>query len=742
MARKRVEDEVKASKDQQTNPGIWVSSGVVEQSDYDNENDYYTLQKDYTDMTNGDPVVDASISTITYPILNSDVSIEPKGLGEDKPTQLAVEVADYCRSVWDNLSGSTTDLLIHALDGYWHGFVMFEKCYGLFNFKGKMNRAIVKLSPIQHDTIHRFNYDDKLNFLGIEQYRRSPDKGETFVSIDADKLIVFTPFKKYGNVQGESILRPARRAWKDKNSLLSSSVRAASRGAGIPVFTQTLTGDSTIDASINSSIKTMGRTVGNLEKAYVVEQRRVGKDDKELPVVTFRLESLANQEHNIELIDRCDKWIMYSTLSYFMASGIGENGSRAATEEHKSPYLESLNANIKIIEQQIFDVFIEDTIENSVYFGRITPEEYPAMKLSRPKESDLERAIANLLSAMSAHMITWTPKDEARVREMLGMDELSIQEIEEKEKPKDNVETDEPEDKPESDNPEVETEKEPDGKEPATEMGKKLMAKIGAMELSKIPVEKDRLTIIERDIFELDNAARVMGRTEDKARATVEAIYAKILADVVKQLEKNPNKAPELRYRGELQSELLKIYNEAYEDGYEDVFKEADKTRGMKLANPPQVKISGSVKGLNVFIDAFFGALDSSIKKIQATSNMEQVVNEGGIADFFYNRLEDSNKTVQTDLIAYTRNGYTGGRADGIAAVEKETPMRYLYTTALEKETVCEVCFPLDKMTMTWEQANQLGLNMTGAPLNPNCLGRENCRCQLIPFAGVESVVK
>lgn len=413
------EQDSKQKSDRQSNPGVYVSGGQIEQSDYD-KLDFKTLMKDYTEMRNDDSIASSSIDILIYPILNSKFTIMPGYKEGEKPSDLAIEVAEYVQDVYNKLQSKLKYYIRHKLLALFYGFSIFEKIWKKGDtYNGKIVNRLVDLYPIQQDTIYWWKYDEQANFTGIKQEQRIPERGFKYIDIDAEYLHIYTPFEEFKNIQGRSMLRPSRLVWKIKRQIWMASGRASSRGAGIPEFQFTPTGNKENDTALKTTIETMARNVGNSENAYVMSQPGV---------VDFKLHQLQNQEMNIQLIQQANTEMFYNTLSEFVTSGIGGNGSRAATGEHKSPYFDALDAIISTFEDNE-DILIKEIIYNS-HYASISEEELPYCVIERPKTTDIIGVGTLINNMLSSRSISKTPDIEVYLRDMLGLPEKTEEELE------------------------------------------------------------------------------------------------------------------------------------------------------------------------------------------------------------------------------------------------------------------------------------------------------------------------
>jgi hypothetical protein len=126
--------------------------------------------------------------------------------------------------------------------------------------------------------------------------------------------------------------------------------------------------------------------------------------------------------------------------------------------------------------------------------------------------------------------------------------------------------------------------------------------------------------------------------------------------------------------------------------------------------------------------------LESSIKDELKLINKQNIDNAGGMKEYIIGRFNDTQKALKTQLVSIASGGYTAGRSNQLDDIEQKDPeLRRRLETALEGvERICEVCAPYNNMTFNKEQAEYVGLSWTGEPVNPLCLGGNNCRCQWV----------
>lgn len=689
----------KKTEERTANSGIYVTGGQIEQSDYD-DLEFKTLMQDYTSMRNDDSIASTSVDILVNPILNANFKIEPGYQEGEKPSELAMEAAEFVQETYNQLQSGLKYYMRHKLLALYYGFSMFEKVWKRGDvYEGKVVNRLIDLYPIQQDTIWWWKYDEKANFTGIKQEQRIPEGGFRHIDINVEDLHVYTPFEEYKNVQGRSLLRSSRLVWKIKKQIWLASGRASSRGAGIPEFIITPSGNATTDTALKSKLETIAKNVGNSENSYVISQK---------DLVEFKLHTLQNQEANLQLIQQANTEMFYNTMSEFVTSGIGSNGSRAATGEHKSPYFDTMDSIIKTFEDNE-DKLIQEIIENSPYIGQLEKEEIPYCKIERPKNTDII-AVGNLISTLtSSGVLSRGPDIEVYVRNILGLPEKTEEEIEgENDGMQENKDTEETE---------VETKTE--------------VEKENDKELKDTHDHAHKLNQNYIDnVFELTNAQMIMQTAENAAEVVVNDVYKKIIDDVAMKLAKNPKEPVYLGYKKELIDRLSSIYNRNYKPGQIDVRKEYAKISSTRLAMTPII-VEGTNEKLVAKVDTLYSAIENSIRDELLLINQRNIDNAGGMENYIKDRFGQTQKQIRNDLVSIASSGYLAGRNDQMTEFEiKDPELKRMYITALEgREDVCEVCRPLNFITFNKEEAEQLGLKFDGAPINPTCLGGNKCRC-------------
>lgn len=651
-----------------TTTGITAAAGQIRLNDNDTT-DWSTLISDYDKMRKGDPIIPATLQALKLPIRRSKLNITCEKTAR---SILAQEYIEYC---FENLQkdsyrdGGEEYFRRHLLLMLDYGLSMFEPVWNAEIYNDHHTSRLLYMAPIQLETIYRFLFDDaNVEFRGIEQYRRNKNGGIDPLIMPSEHLFMAVNQEEFGDVRGQSILRPARMVWNYKQQVMNSLARATSRGAGIPVFT-IMPGDEGAKAKAEE----MGRTVGNANQAYVIEVENQ---------IKFRLEALKDIDKAQELLSYMDRQMFFMTLTQFMTSGLGENGSRAATSELKTPYelrIQDLTADI----EQLYNRLIEIMIERSWLKGILGTMEYPKAKLSVPTSTDLSAVAGEIRNLAVSKAITLNNEDEKYLREMFGLPEAKL-----------NEEID---------------------RSPIPEKSMNLDMKRKALE-----------------IFEYKSAQNHYTQHQEKVDGEIDKLYRAIVKEVA--LMVSSGKSVKFSTIGDSISHMEKLYSKGFEAGQRDIRKEFAKIGVEKklLANvykTPPKKIGRLTKNLYFTTESYAeNLLEGATKKAIA----------GSPEDFLLLKLIDALKTVRRSLSTAIMDGYTNGRADimdEMAAIGIE----YEYTSVLD-ESLCDKCGPLDGIRMTLQEILDAGLRIGNGRTNPDCDGGDYCRCQLVPV-GVREVV-
>lgn len=675
-------------KNQQTTPGLTVLGGEIS-TDYD----YLTwdnLYEDMVKMRSSDCIASTSLEIIKLPILASDWGWKDPL----NPTENTKKAKEYLDWTLDNLVQGFHYFKRHVLTAIDFGAAFFEKVYIPDIYEGQKTFRLARLSPIMLTSIDRFLYNDIGDFIGVRILKNVPEKGQTgYVDIMADKLLRYTYLEEFGDVRGRPILRKSRLVWKNKLDVIMGDARARTRQGGVATARA-------ITSNAVTSARQSLRTVGNAQNAYFLEQEGV--------LDNFRWETPpGGVTNNKDILRYYDEQMFYGTLSHFLTAGIGGNGSRAATSEHKDPYMWQCNAILADFDA-VMDELARDIISNSHL--NISRDEVPYFESSAIKQKDslaVVKAIGEFLK-IGEHALTYTAADENRIREYLGL--------------------------PVMDEKEIEAKKLEAPKEEQTELecachGEKL-------ELEMLLPGELKPKFTTQNIFELESAVNAMNIAEREGEKIIGVLWEKTIKKLSTDIAKNPNRKIELSYFGEWRSKLMRAFKEMQAYGRTDVKKELIKL-GAKIeleeGEPEPIRKVDYDEDLTLKIQSLFSSTRFGIEDLLIDINGNLLSDPEAIEAYINERYLEGQKIQKSRLIAFIKSGYTVGRLAELAENEELIEL-FEYTAVLDRR-LCPVCAPYDGSLMTKEEIKLSGLNWGPRfkVVNPQCEGGNKCRCQWFP---------
>lgn len=277
----------------------------------------------YKKMMRGDVSVRSSLRVGKSSILSAEFYTEPYS---PDPEDLVVE-----EFVHDNLfyGGNipwtkTLEGIVRFLE---NGFSVFEDVWELREWaprttsptaNRKQYTMLRKLAERPARTITTFQYDDNGGLNSVKQNAIGADGQTKEVEIPIGKCTVFT-FEGDGNVEGESILRPAHRNWYYKDKLYTiDAIQKERHGIGVPEV-EILPGASKSDKAFAEEL---GANLRTNEKAYIVRPSTLAVGFAELK---------GNPVNALESALHHDNQIMKNILTQFINLGLDSSGGGRAT---------------------------------------------------------------------------------------------------------------------------------------------------------------------------------------------------------------------------------------------------------------------------------------------------------------------------------------------------------------------------------------------------------------------------
>jgi hypothetical protein len=673
-------------EENQTASGLYVNAGEISE-DYDKV-EWSELIEDYTQMRNGGAVESTTISILKYPIMRSGYVIE-------HDNKDLVDYANWCLDSLIDSFGQVDgfqEFLNHAFLALEFGCAFFEKIYrnAVTSPLGKITNIISRLAPFKAETIWEFHYNDTMQFSGIRHEKRMADSMNTLIDIPVEKLFFYSHNTEFGDPRGRSELRPIRNLYKIKKDILLATARTQQRGAGIY---EIKSNRSSLKDEDKQRLNAVGRTIGNMKSGYIITD-----ESTEIKVHAPQIQS--TPEAMLEFINR---EMFFNTLTEFMTSGIGQNGSRSATSEHKGSYELKCGVVTQSIEKKI-NLLIREMVDIS-YFGK--QNEYPKFKFNTINNVDVAQVSDSLIKFYSSAILVKQAGDEQFIRGLFGMpDKELVNGVEEVNKvvpPKvqNNVTNNNLDIAPIKD--------------------------FSSMKFNKVLSALEQTEFIKSN-FDVEGTEELYVKMQEEAQGVIADVVDKYLKYIAKQTEAG---APiEIKYDAELTNRLNAIYKTGYSSGTSAVKNELAKLSSVKLSDVP----SGKMIGISQSIKRFAGRLLYNIKTVTEDKIETEWDGKEPIQEFIIKEnLADGFKTDKRTLIQKTSDGYLDGRASEILANEGRIEL-YYYNSILDM-SLCDNCALLTGSVMTLEEAKSMNLFTGKGRVNSNCQGGLlQCRCNLMPY--------
>jgi len=376
----------------------------------------------YDKMRKNDGAIGGLLEAITAPLLSAEYYIEEYDKSEEAKNQ-----ADFIRkALFDELRGGYTAFLRQALTYLPFGFAVFEKIYRL-NDDGYVvwDRFAPRIqTSIDYWTIEGQEWVDG-HPPGITQQAPGqtddmPADKSNLPTIPWNKLIIFTNRQEGNNFEGISILRNAYKHSFYKDLLYKIQGISAERfGVGIPVATH----GKGLSAQAKSNLEELLQNIRANEQAYIRLE-----DGVTIDLMTIKGDAKASSI--AESIQHHDRKIYDSILAGFLNLTSGEGGSNALSADHSSFFLRSLKGYADY-HCEVMNLHIKELID--VNFPNA--EGYCTLEIEGLAKNNPKEQVESIRAAKDSGLVTWTSADEITVRQMLGLPEKSMEEIDkEKEK--------------------------------------------------------------------------------------------------------------------------------------------------------------------------------------------------------------------------------------------------------------------------------------------------------------------
>lgn len=683
-----------------TAPGLQLGGGEIDHSDYDTE-DWNTLLKDYTLMLNNDPIISTTIDALTFPVLNAKKDIMP-GDPDDKQS---VDCAEFVNWTFDNLHKGFHYYLRHKIMAIAFGIsiheIVYERNYIYKATSGSSYNAtrFLQMSPVLPETIIEFYYDEN-TFEAKELIHRKKlvDGNIKDISVPVQKLDIFTYNEEFNDIRGKSILRPIRFTWDNKRKLLQAKVIASIRGAGIPH----LKSDNS-SKTVQAYLDTVGKSLCQGQNTYL----KSGMD------VELHLLTPQSQEDVIPLLEFLNRELFFNTMTQAFTSGIGQNGSRASTQEHTNSYEMFARHIVNELTEHLQN--LSDKIVDNSQFAQLLPEKRPIFTFESITQADLNKVAAQIETLYSSSAITKFVEDENYIRKMFGMPLIDEDELRKKEEEKkqiaENIQKGQ-----DKNNDEKDDDKKDNDQSGPVDDNEKNDEKIKNTKLSNhLPAEKYILLAKNKlDEIQIETSELIL------------LALNKVLDDVVKQLQKD-RKITELKFKKEFQEEMIKQFNKTFGYGKSDIINEL---KSIGIYDIISVEKPENFSKVTRPVDRLYYDLKYAIEeKLSNYGDKEFDVEK------FIEPFRDGFKRNRNNIAMAVDAGYLISRAL-FNAKNKKNVAKWQYSGILDNNQ-CTSCSPLHNLIFSTDEIEvSVELSFSSGTTNIDCLGLlggNSCRCVFIP---------
>lgn len=343
-----------------------------------------------------DPQVKACLLVLKLPLLQVDWTIQADS---DEGKKLAAWIESRFYDMDDSIQYYLREMLT-ALD---FGFSVSEKVWQLKTVpvdpEADSTRTEQMIVPLKLKT-----YDPRsLTFVldptsgkltGVIQKQ----KGGKEVTLPAQKLLIYSHEKEFGDYNGEAALRAAYKPWIIKE-FLQRFWNIALERYGTPFMSMTMDQGGSLKKALSLMDMIKGKVGVPLPKGYELE-----------------VHSLANTGISFEqAIKYQDTQIARSMLIPDLVFGNnGDSGAYALSKTHAAFFLLRLNG----ISQEIGDIITKYMITDVIRYNFGEVKEFPIFKFSDVAEDDLTAFMAIVTQLITGKVIAPT---ESWIRERMGI---------------------------------------------------------------------------------------------------------------------------------------------------------------------------------------------------------------------------------------------------------------------------------------------------------------------------------
>lgn len=382
----------------------------------------------YDIMRRSDATVHSVLTVCKNPIISSTHSIEPAS-----DDDVDVEIAEFVERELLHRNINWPDMVRQGLTALDFGHAVFEKVFELTEYDGKVRIGLKKLAVRKQRTIQAWEMEN--GKPGIQQQLLNPAANHmaTTVNIPREKLIYIVNEKEGDNETGISMLRFAYKPWKIKDALEIMNAIALERMAvGVPILRKNADGtDVNVSTTDLADARESLRQMRANEEAYL--ELPLGLDVEMLDMKAQSTKDI------LPTIEHQNTQITLSVLAQFLMLGSGQSasGSRAVSQDQTALFNKALEAVARMFQNAIQN----DLIKQLVDLNYSDVKDYPKYVITGIADDDIQTISTAVSSLMTSGALTADPDVENRLRNMLGLPNMSddaYENYEERKQPIDN----------------------------------------------------------------------------------------------------------------------------------------------------------------------------------------------------------------------------------------------------------------------------------------------------------------
>lgn len=362
-------------------------------------------QRIYRQML-ADDQVKAALSLKKHAILSTGWDIAPAS-----DSSQDVEVAEFCKFVFEKMDGSLDDDLLEILSGLEAGYSVTELVHRPITsgvFTGKIGlRALKTRRP--DEFVFLVDAHDNLLENGIEQFGRK---------MPSWKFVIFSYQKCFDNYYGLSDLRAAYTPWWAKDFARKAQSIFLDRYS-VPLALGTYPAG---NATLENQISAFRSALENLQLATTITMPDNFKVD--FPAIGAQGSSVFAQA-----INQQDQAIARAILvpNLMGVSPQGDVGSYSQARKQFDVFI----LVIEKLQRDLAETVVGEQIIRRLVDLNYRVEEYPTFMFLPFTETDKSSLLSMFFQAIAAGGVTPRPEDEAHIRMVTEFPEIPLEELQE-----------------------------------------------------------------------------------------------------------------------------------------------------------------------------------------------------------------------------------------------------------------------------------------------------------------------